>query len=145
VTLIEKGSFARGKRVVAFDNAANKVYLADFTRAQRGRLIERVYEYQGYDIRKEWNLPEAFSIPSAFAFDFNKERFYVGFFESAVVEAFDLNSGSPPSQAVTEPEPPAAPSRDTNRRPDRGKGGRCGDNICQPIESSKGVCPQDCP
>jgi hypothetical protein len=37
------------------------------------------------------------SIPSSFAFDFERNRFYVGYFEDAVVEMCDLASGEAPS------------------------------------------------
>ena len=92
-------------------------------------------------LKKEWTLSPVLSIPSSFAFDFKNNRFYAGYFESAVVEAFDLMVGETP----TGKSPAAAPvgTHDT-QRPGGSRKGRCGDSICQPIEKERGVCPQAC-
>ena len=96
-TLEEKGSFTKGDKVIAFDNAKNRIYLVGKTVVDPRKMIEKVYEFEGATIIKEWTLSPVFSIPSSFVFDFANSRFYVGYFESAVVEAFDLIAGSKPS------------------------------------------------
>ena len=96
-TLEIKGVFPKGDRVIGFNNGGNRVYLADFTWIAPGRMLEKVYEYEGPVLRKQWTMSPVKSIPSSFAFDFERNRFYVGYFEDAVVEMFDLASGEAPS------------------------------------------------
>jgi hypothetical protein len=94
------------------------------------------------DLKKEWTMTPILSIPSSFAFDFRNNRFYVGYFEAAVVAAFDLSAGAMPSGS------PLPSGRDRERErglvPMKQGKGRCGDGICQPVEKEKGVCPEDC-
>jgi len=141
-TLEIKGVFPKGSRVIAFNNEKNRVYLSDFTPQGPRRVIERVYEYENLTLKKQWTLSSAMSIPSSFAFDFANNKFYVGYFEAAVVEAFDLASGEAPSAGPSSPrEKGDAPGPGNHPG---GAGGRCGDGICQPVEREKGVCPDDC-
>ncbi len=152
-TLQEKGSFSKGRRVVAFDNAKGRVYLAEALRVGRGKMVEKVYEYEGLPFKKEWILSPILSIPSSFAFDFTARQFYVGYFESAVVEIFNLSTGEAPGSAGTPQKTdkgfPELEERSLKggHRPGRlvgPLGGRCGDGICGPVEKEKGVCPEDC-
>lgn len=141
-TLEIKGVFPKGSRVIAFNNEKNRVYLSDFTPQGPRRVIERVYEYENLTLKKQWTLSSAMSIPSSFAFDFANNKFYVGYFEAAVVEAFDLASGEAPSAGPSSlKEKGDAPGPGNHPG---GAGGRCGDGICQPVEREKGVCPDDC-
>lgn len=150
-TLEEKGRFSKGDKVIAFDNAKNKIYLTGKTVAGPGKMIEKVYEFEGEALRKEWTLSPVFSVPSSFAFDFANNRFYAGYFESAIVEAFDLTVGSEPS---FEPAGLSLYEKGEQGQMSTGRGnqgqtkggakGRCGDGICQSIEQERGVCPEDC-
>lgn len=142
-TLEQKGSFARGKRVIAFHNPTNRVYLADLNPLGPTKMVEKVYEYENTTIKRQWVLAPVLSIPSSFAFDFEHNKFYVGYFEAAVVNIFDLHSGAPVTlNEVLRPDRPAS----TDRPMGRGDHvpGRCGDGICQSIEREKGLCPEDC-
>lgn len=152
-TLQEKGSFPKGRRVIAFDNAKGKVYLAEALPAGWGKMVEKVFEYEGLTLKKEWTLSPILSIPSSFAFDFTARQFYVGYFESAVVEIFDLSTGEAPGSAGT-PQKTDKGFPELEERSLKGGqrpgglvgplGGRCGDGICGPVEKEKGVCPEDC-
>lgn len=150
-TLEENGRFSKGDKVIAFDNAQNKIYLTGKIAAGPGKMIEKVYEFEGAALRKEWTLSPVFSIPSSFAFDFANSRFYTGYFESAIVETFDLTTGSEPSSEPAGLSPhEKGEQRQTpmdsgnQRQPMGGAKGRCGDGICQSIERERGVCPEDC-
>lgn len=148
-TMTVKGVFSRGSRVIGFDNPKDRVYLADFKALGQGKAIEKVYEYEGLTLKKEWTLSPILSIPSSFTFDFKNNRFYAGYFEAGVIEAFDLSTASQPSVQ----ERPGQPAQNDTSRPrgemrDKGgmggQGGRCGDEICGPVERQNNVCPQDC-
>jgi DNA-binding beta-propeller fold protein YncE len=104
VTLEDKGSFDRGMRVIAFDNAKGKTYLADMLKTVSSKNVERVYEYTGAQLTRTWVLSPVFSIPSSFAFDFPNRKFYVGYVEAAVVESFDLTEPGA-IKAASSPEP----------------------------------------
>jgi DNA-binding beta-propeller fold protein YncE len=150
-TFDEKGRFAKGDMVIAFDNKQNKIYLTGKTGLGLRKMIEKVYEYEGTMLRKEWTLAPVSSQPSSFAFDFTKSRFYAGYFESAVVEAFALTAGSEPS---SDPADLSPYGESEQRQTSMGRGnqkqtmgsekGRCGDGICQSIERETGRCPEDC-
>lgn len=135
-TLEKKGEFEKGKRVVAFDNQKNRVYLSGFAFQSSDKMGEWVYEYEGKTLKREWTLPQPLSIQSSFAFDLAGGRMYVGRFEAAKVDVYDLTRGAAPA--------PVSGNAPADKRMG-GQGGYCGDGICQPIEKSKGVCPQDCP
>lgn len=151
-TLEENGRFSKGDKVIAFDNGQNKVYLTGKTNAGSGKMIEKVYEFEGTTLKKEWTLSPVMSIPSSFAFDFANNRFYAGYFEAAAVEAFDLTAGNNPSsespgspnEGARLQQPQGSPISSGQRQSPGGVKGRCGDGICQAIEKQKGVCPEDC-
>jgi DNA-binding beta-propeller fold protein YncE len=94
------GRFPRGERVIAFENTKNTVYLAETSSLGPLKKIEKVYEFKDLALKKEWTLSPIFSIPSSFAFDFSSNKFYVAYFESAVVEAFDLATGEAPTSGT---------------------------------------------
>lgn len=152
VTLDERERFSKGEKVIAFDNAKNNVYLVGKTLLGRGKTIERIYQFEGTTLKKEWTLSPVMSIPSSFAFDFANNRFYTGYFEAAAVEAFDLTAGNnPSSESPGSPnegaglqQPQGSPISSGQGRSPGGVKGRCGDGICQAIEKQKGVCPEDC-
>lgn len=150
VTLEERNRFSRGEKVIAFDNTKNKIYLVGRNALGRGKMIEKVYEFEGEVLKKEWMLSPVLSIPSSFTFDFATNRFYAGYFEAAAVEVFDLTAGSEPSHEPSGVSPSGRgelrqmPGGGGQRQPMGGAKGRCGDGICQPIERERGVCPEDC-
>jgi DNA-binding beta-propeller fold protein YncE len=131
------GKFSRGKKVVAYDNSADTVYLTEMVHLSRAKQAEKLYMYEGLTLSKQWTLSPVLSIPSSFAFDFEGGKFYVGYFESGVLESYDLDSGLPPSEARAERERPSGATPASGR-------GRCGDGVCGPVERDKGVCPEDC-
>lgn len=147
-TLLEIGSFSKGERAIAFDNSKNTVYLSGQTLTGRAKIVEKVYKFEDSVLKKEWTLSPIISIPSTFAFDFQKNIFYAGYFESAVVDVFDLATGDVPSDEPPNSTPGGAsdisPSGAKRQPPMGGGKGGCGDDICQPIEKEKGVCPDDC-
>ena len=85
--------FPRGNRVVGFQNSKDRVYLSEIVHMGRGKMIEKIYEFEGSILKKEWILSPILSIPSSFAFDFDNDKFYVGYFESAIIEVFSLTTG----------------------------------------------------
>ncbi len=98
-TLKEIGAFSQGDRIVAFDAATDRVYLSSAIHLGPAKMIEKVYEFKAMILTQEWTLSPIISIPSSFAFDFSNNKFYVGYFEPAVVEEFDLARGKAPSAA----------------------------------------------
>lgn len=143
-SLEEIGTFNRGTRIIAFDNSRDRVYLTDMAPFRRGSKIEKVYEYVGLTLNREWTLSPILSIPSTFDFAFDNNRFYVGYYEPAMVEAFDLTAGQEPT---SDRHPPSSRREERLKGgfgPRNGKSGRCGDGICQPIEKETGRCPEDC-
>lgn len=143
-TLKVMGTFEIGRKVIGFDNSTDRIYLTGMMSIGRGKKVEKVYEYVGLTLNKEWTLSPILSIPSSFDFDFNNNRFYVGYFESAAVEVFDLTAG----QESTSDRYPPTPRREERLKggpiPSSSKSRRCGDGICQPIEKETGRCPEDC-
>lgn len=89
-TLEVLSQFEKGDVVVAYRNEIGKVYLKDFKRIGRGKSQEKIYEYTDRKLEREWTLPPIHSIPSPVAFDFDRNKFYVGYYETAVIEAFNL-------------------------------------------------------
>ncbi len=143
-TLEEKGTFAKGEKVISFDNAKNRVYLSAIIPTGPAKMIEKVYEFEDSILKREWTLTPILSIPSSFAFDFINNKFYAGYFESGVVDVFDLTTGGTPSTKLPNLSPPGREEGPEQNNDRSGTKGRCGDEICQPIEKEKGVCPEDC-
>jgi len=92
VTLEVKGNFSRGSRVIGFNNDKNMVYLSESRQTGSRKLIEKVYGFEDSVLKKEWTLSPILSIASSFAFDFGNNKFYVGYFESAIIEVFSLTT-----------------------------------------------------
>jgi DNA-binding beta-propeller fold protein YncE len=89
-TLRVKSTFRHGSKVVGFDNSSGRVYLVGAERIGPARQVERVYEFKGMTLEREWSLSPILLIHSSFYFDFKNSKFYAGYFESGVVESFEL-------------------------------------------------------
>jgi hypothetical protein len=94
-TLSKIGTFEKGDFVVGIDTVKKHVYLKNFKSIGRGRHQETIYKYQIYSPGSgplgQWTLSPVYSIPSSVVIDEALNRFYVGYFESANVEAFALD------------------------------------------------------
>lgn len=99
-TLAESGSYSSGIRVLAYDNGQNLVYLSDFSKGADGHE-EKVYEYKNSKLNREWMIDPKYTktIPASFWFDFSNRVFYAAYFESGIMQKFDLDKGSAPAAA----------------------------------------------
>ena len=143
-SLKEIGQYQRGARVIGFDQVSKRVYLVSPTSSGRHEITEKVYEYQGNTLRRQWTLSPVLSINSTFAFDFANGWFYAGYFERGTIERFALDDGMIPrddNALKTDMGSTGTGARDPAAG---GRKGKCGDGICQPVELQNGVCPEDC-
>lgn len=98
-SLSERGRFEKGECVVGMDDLNGLVYLKSFKKIGKGMHQETIYEYRASSPEsgplRQWVLSPVHSIPSSIVVDDAGKRMYAGYFEAAVLEAFDIgNRGS---------------------------------------------------
>lgn len=83
--------FDKDENVIAFDTEKKRIYARKGCKDFQGRYHDRLTEYTFNGVRnRSWLFAPIPGIPSSFVFDFTKRTFYIGYFETATVEAYSL-------------------------------------------------------
>jgi sugar lactone lactonase YvrE len=133
LSLEQTGAFARGNEVVGVEDSGNIVYLYEASPVANNEtgLDDKIFKYVAGELIGEWDVGRILEIPSSVIFDFERRKLFVGKFETAKIEQYDLDNVCPPSEA-TQSET-TTPSQNP-----------CGDGVCDAFERAQGACPEDC-
>lgn len=89
-TLAPRGVLGPDERVVHVDPEAGRLYVAKTRTISPSQVQEELLQYQGGQVTKRWTFSPTPRLPLCYAFDRRGGRFFVGYFETAVVEEHPL-------------------------------------------------------
>lgn len=89
-TLATVDTLDENEYVVAMDTKNQRIYARRGCRDAHEQYHDTLLEYVNGEVTRSWSLEPVPGIPCSFAFDFLRKRFYVGYFETAILEEYSL-------------------------------------------------------